>query len=104
MLSAFLDSLQPTTRDAYARDLSAFALFLGAPDTASAVRQLMTGTLGDANALALTFRTHLVARGLAFTSVNRKLASLRAVVGLARTLRTRRLEARDQELPDGFLP
>jgi integrase/recombinase XerC len=85
-VSAFLSGRNPTTLRAYDRDLEDFAGFLGAKSSPAAVVLLTAGSPGQANAVALAYRTHLAARGLKTATIGRRLAALRSVVKLARTL------------------
>ncbi|MDR3638668.1 MAG: tyrosine-type recombinase/integrase [Isosphaeraceae bacterium] len=86
LLAAFLAGRKPTTLRAYRKDLGDFAAFLGAPDARSAVELLVSGSAGQANALALGYRAHLTDRALSPATIARRLAALRSVVKLARTL------------------
>jgi integrase/recombinase XerC len=86
LLEAFLAGRRPTTLRAYAKDLANFAAFLRLPDAASAVDTLVAGAAGRANAIALSYRAHLTGRGLAPATIARRLAALRSLVKLARTL------------------
>src|SRR4051794_40597794 len=86
LLGAFLAGRRPTTLRAYCKDLADFAGFLGLPDAAAAVELPASGTAGQANVLTLGYRAHLADRGLAPATVARRLAALRSVVKLARTL------------------
>jgi integrase/recombinase XerC len=86
LLAAFLAGRKPTTLRAYRKDLGDFAAFLGVPGAAEAVALLVVGSAGQANALALGYKAHMVDRALAPATVARRLAALRSVVKLARTL------------------
>lgn len=86
LVAMFLDGRSPRTIDAYRRDLHQFAAFADAISVSDAARRLLALSPGAANALALRFRNDLVAREQAPASINRKLAALRALVALARTL------------------
>ena len=59
---------------------------LGAKSIDDASKILLSRGQGDANALALAYKTHLIEQGLQAATVNRRLAALRSVVKLARTL------------------
>lgn len=80
---AFLEGRNQHTRAAYDRDLRDFAAFLGAEGPRAAVAALILAGKGTAHAMALSFRVHLIERGLAPATVARKLAALRSVVKLA---------------------
>lgn len=82
----FLAGRGANTRRAYARDLEDFRAFTGAPDVDSAVHRLLANGAGHGNATALRYRNHLSDRGLAPSTVGRRLAALRSVVKLARVL------------------
>lgn len=86
LLQAFLSGRNELTIRAYAQDLADFAAFLRAPNAAQAARGLLALAPGDANALALSYRTDMLKRGFQAATVNRRLAALRALVKLARTL------------------
>src|SRR5258706_14797017 len=86
LVGAFLDGLAPTTIAAYRRDLDAFRRFAGSPDLAGTAELLITAGLGEANALVLAYRAHLMRHGRAPATINRRLSSLRALVALARTV------------------
>ena len=86
LIQAFLSGRNPLTIRAYRQDLADFASFVQARDVDDAARRLLTLAPGDANALALGYKTHLVERGLQGATINRRLAALRAMVKLARTL------------------
>jgi integrase/recombinase XerC len=86
LLEAFLAGRRPTTLRAYAKDLADFAAYLKLPTASAAVEALVAGTAGLANRLALGYKAHLTDRGLAPATIARRLAALRSVVKLARTL------------------
>lgn len=86
LVSAFFLSKSPRTRSSYEDDLSRFAAYSGAPNIGDAIGRLLDAGHGPANELALGFRDHMVAKGNAPATVNRRLAAVRAVVQLARML------------------
>ncbi len=86
LAAAFLAGRSPQTLRAYRKDLDDFRAFAGAATADAAARRLLAGGNGPANALALAYRADLVGRGLAPATVNRRLAALRSLVKLARTL------------------
>lgn len=86
LLRAFLAGRAPATLRAYGRDLADFAGFLGTETPDGAAARLLAGGAGAANETALLYRAALQGRGLAPATVNRRLAALRSLVKLARTL------------------
>jgi integrase/recombinase XerC len=86
ILEAWLAGRNPLTLRAYAFDLADFARFAKAPSAEAAVGALFAGGPGRANRLVLAYRAHLTERGLASATIARRLAALRSLVKLARTL------------------
>ncbi len=86
LLSAFLAGRSPLTLRAYQRDLEDFRRYTDLATVAQAAALLLTQGHGAANGLALAYRADLVARGLAPASINRRLAAVRSLVKVARTL------------------
>ena len=86
LLRAFLSGRSPSTLKGYAGDLNDFARFVGASSADDAAALLLSRGGGGANELGLLYRTHLQERRLAPATVNRRLAALRSLVALARTL------------------
>src|SRR4051794_11483915 len=86
LVEAFLSGRKPTTPLAYRNYLEAFARFVGMPAPGPAVELLISGTAGQANAAALAYRAHLLSRRLAPATVARRLAALRSMIKLARTV------------------
>jgi integrase/recombinase XerC len=80
-----LDSKSPRTKEARIFDVRLFGRFLG-QDPAAACMTLVAHGRGQANALALAFREAERKRGQSPASVNRRLATIRKVVTLARRL------------------
>ena len=86
LVAAFLAGRSKRTMAAYRSDLADFAAFTGAPTAESATGELLAHGHGRANGFALAYRAHLVERGLAAATINRRLAALRSLVKLGRTL------------------
>jgi integrase/recombinase XerC len=86
VLKAFLAGRNPRTLLAYDKDLQDFARFVGAADARSGVGMLLNLPHGSANAAALAYKASLVDRGLKSATIGRRLAALRSVVKMARTL------------------
>ncbi|MDP6087273.1 MAG: tyrosine-type recombinase/integrase [Nitrospinota bacterium] len=86
LVDAFLSGRNERTLEAYRQDLEDFRAFVGALTLDEAARLLLDRGHGEANGLALAYKSALVDRGLAANSINRRLAALRSLVRLARTL------------------
>jgi len=86
LLASFLSGRNERTRRAYARDLEDFRSFVGTDSPEEAAGRLLSQGHGEANALALAYRSNLMERGLSPATVNRRLSSVRSLVRLARTL------------------
>lgn len=86
LLEAFLAGRNPRTLAAYRQDLGDFQSFAGAATPEEAAGLLLSRGHGEANALGLAYRAHLKDRGLAAATINRRIAALRSLVKLARTL------------------
>jgi integrase/recombinase XerC len=86
LVAVFLSGKSEQTLRAYGLDLQDFAAFLGMEDVNKAAEALLSRGHGAANELALSWRADLVDRGLTPATVNRRLAALRSLVKLARTL------------------
>ena len=86
LVQAFLSGRNPLTICAYRQDLETFAKFIAVGSIDDAARAMLSCAPGDANAMALGYRTALVEQKLAAATINRRLAALRALVKLGRTL------------------
>lgn len=86
LIAAFLAGRSPQTLRAYQGDLADFAAFAGASDVAGAATALLTAGHGGTNEAALRYRAHLLDRRLSPATINRRLAALRSLVALAKTL------------------
>lgn len=86
LVECFLSGKSGRTLRAYGLDLQDFATFLGVDSTDKAAEALLSRGHGAANELALSWRSNLLERGLTPATVNRRLAALRSLVKLARTL------------------
>lgn len=86
VVASFLSGKSPNTLAAYRADLRAFQEFIGARDLDDAAQFILGRGHGEANAIALDYRAHMVDQGLAPNTVNRRLASLRSLVMLGQTL------------------
>lgn len=86
LLDAFLSGKSPRTIDAYRQDLEDFSRHVGAESIEGASQALLAAGQGPANLLVLKYRTHLMESGKSPNTINRRLASIRSVVKLARSL------------------
>ena len=86
LLEAFFQNKSPATLRAYRQDLEDVREFLNAPTVEQAAQLFIAKPHGEANLTALNFKAWLKLKGLSPTSINRKLAGLRSLVKLARTL------------------
>src|SRR5258708_38739272 len=86
LLRAFLNGRKAETITAYRQDLEDFQAFIQAPSLEQAASLLLARGPGEANALALDYKAHLMERGLAANTINRSLTVLRSLVKLGRTL------------------
>jgi integrase/recombinase XerC len=86
LMDVFLSGKSERTIEAYRRDLADFQKFMGAETEREAATRFISGSLGEANSIALQYRKHLGERGLQSTTINRRLAALRSLSQMARTL------------------
>lgn len=86
LYEAFLSGRKASTRDAYARDVAAFAAYLGEPTAAAALERLLALAGGDANGVVLSYRSHMSESNLTPATINRRLSAIRSAVKLARIL------------------
>ncbi len=86
------DARKPDTQAARKWDMIVLAQYLGLvdpegnDDPAGAARLFCGGTAGQANAVAIGFKRHLIDKGQASSTVNRRLCTLRTLAKLARRL------------------
>src|SRR5262245_52407830 len=86
LLDAFLAGRKEETIKAYRADLEDFQAFVQASTLDQAAGLLMARGLGEANALALAYRTNLMERNLAAITINRRLTGMtRRTVTRSRT-------------------
>lgn len=79
-----LAGLKPATRKAYGEDLAQFAAWMGAPGAAQAAAMLVAQPHGEANMMVFEYRSELLKRKLAASSVNRHMAAVKFVTRMAR--------------------
>ncbi len=86
LVAAFLAGRSAATQQAYRQDLADFTRFAGVGSAEAAADRLLSVGQGPANELGLAYRSHLQDRGLSPATINRRLAALRSLVALARTV------------------
>lgn len=86
LVAAFFAGRNPRTVAAYREDLDVFRGFVGPPTLQDAAALLLGRPHGEANALVLAWKADMVERGLAAATINRRLAAVRSLVKLGRTL------------------
>ena len=86
LVALFLSGRSLRTLQAYRDDLQDYQAFVGAPTPDAAAERLLGSGHGAANAAALAYRAHLLEREFAPATINRRLAALRSLVKLARTI------------------
>ena len=85
LLKSFLQK-SPNTLAAYKADLDDFRQWLKVPSIEEATKALLSRGLGEANALVGDYLHHLDEKGLAPSSINRKLSSLKSLIKMGNTL------------------
>src|SRR5271157_3470182 len=86
LLDSFFSGKSERAIEAYKRDLQDFQKFIGAESEKEAARIFLSRSLGEANSIALQYQKQLLERNLQATTVNRRLAALRSLTQMARTL------------------
>jgi integrase len=86
LYAAWLGGLSELTRRAYARDLQAYADLVTAESPQAAVAALLASGAVQATFYAQAWRNAMLAGALAPATINGRLAALRSVLELARTL------------------
>ena len=86
LLGHFLSGRSPLTLKAYRQDIVDFQTFCQEPTPSAAIAALFSRASGDANATLLAYRASLIARTLSPATINRRLAALRSLVRLGRSL------------------
>ena len=86
LLKAFLSGKSKRTLIAYRQDLEDFRVFTGSEDLYAAAQLLLSHRHGKANTLAIAYRAAMMERELSPATINRRLAAIRSLVKLARTL------------------
>ncbi len=71
LLRAFLNGRKAETITAYRQDLEDFQAFIRAPSLEQTASLLLARGPGEANALALDYKAHLMDRELAANTINR---------------------------------
>jgi integrase/recombinase XerC len=86
LVQAFLGGLNPNTLRAYRRSLEDFRVYLKAESVSEAIGKFLTKSGGEANAIVLSYKNRLIEAGKSAGTVTARLAAIRSLVKLARTL------------------
>jgi integrase/recombinase XerC len=86
LIRSFLSGKSKQTVDSYRADLKIFSKFLNCRSINEASSLLFTRGAGEANSIVLRFKNWLVDYGYSPNTVNRRLASIRSLVKLARIM------------------
>jgi integrase/recombinase XerC len=86
VIEAWLRARTPNTLRGYQSDLKNFGEWLGAPSTAAAVETLLSSGQAKANLIVMNYQAALVERGLADSTIARRMAALRSMVKIARKI------------------
>jgi len=90
LVADFFAGLNANTLKTYRQGLADFAEFIGAGTGPNNVERAAAGLLahghGEANHWALTYRASMIERDLSANTINNRLAAVRSLVKLARTL------------------
>jgi integrase/recombinase XerC len=84
LLRRFRERLGPNTRTAYLADLRALARFMRTDSPTDAITFLLAQRHGDANAVLLDHVIDMERRGIASTTIHRRISSVASLVRLAR--------------------
>ena len=84
LITSFLGSVSRNSAEAYRRDLEAFARHVDASEPAAAIGRLLSLSPGAAHTLATDYRSAMTIARCAPTTINRRLATLRSLVSVAR--------------------
>ncbi len=86
LLSTFLESKGPATREAYSRDLKCFQGYLVDRVQIDSVQTLISLSAGELNFVIIKYRDHLCEMKFSPATVNRRLGAVRSLFKLARLL------------------
>lgn len=86
LISTFLSSKGPATRQAYKQDLKCFQSYLVSVHGIESVQNLLSFSSGELNFAVLGYRDHLVEKALSPSTVNRRLGAVRSLFKLSRLL------------------
>ena len=86
LVKTFLQSKSVSTLRAYKSDLESFQKYCGCRSLYESARLLIESPHGQANLLALNYKTEMQKDGFKPTTINRRLSALRSLIQLANTL------------------
>jgi len=86
LIRAFFNGKNESTLRAYRADLEKFREYIGVKTLSEAARIMIEAPHGQANLLALNYKTEMQKQGFKPTTINRRLSALRSLIQLANTL------------------
>jgi integrase/recombinase XerC len=86
LLGSFFGGKSEQTIEAYRSDLNNFASFLNVDEINDVAHMLLSSSAGKANSIVLRYKNWLLDAGFSPNTVNRKLASIRSLVKLAKMM------------------
>jgi integrase/recombinase XerC len=86
ILDLFLSSHSVATNQAYEKDLSALAVFLGETRAVKAGIWVLDASSSEVNMVAATWQRQMSSSGLSPATINRRIAAIRSLLSLGRAL------------------
>jgi integrase/recombinase XerC len=86
LISTFLSSKGPATREAYGQDLKCFQSYLLSVHGIESIHNLLLFSPGELNFAVLGYRDHLVEKAFSPSTVNRRLGAVRSLFKLSRLI------------------
>ena len=86
LIRAFFNGKNESTLRAYKTDLEHFREYLGVKTLSESAKLVIESPHGQANLLALNYKTEMQRKGFKPTTINRRLSALRSMIQLANTL------------------
>lgn len=86
VVQVFLSGKMQTTIDGYRRDLLNFARHLGVESIDDGAKILLGQGQGEANAIVLDYRNRMLDKGLAASTINRRMSAIKSLVKMSRMM------------------